>query len=308
MNWWIILAVIIVIILAYLLYKKKQLQRIYAKSRFGYFVNQENLGAIFPQTGEPLVLTEISGRSIITALDEKTRVLAPKPFPEFGGRFIIVPGLLYDTKDVSSQELILYACATADEVIDNATSSRVYATTDEDTKLATIKLGDPTSPSATWKFTPVAMGRMDRARKLFGFAAHNKSSVFAEMPAKFPSWAASNTAFTTALKNGTFKGYLTNLKYPTLQYPTAQVTIKRWGNVGLIFVHESSTSVDPQILLVPTSKDMIFRVFSLQTAIANKETGKLENYTQLVATSGVTFELSKTIIDADNSSWTLVLA
>lgn len=301
----IIVAVIIVIIIAFIVFRREQWRRKFATSTFGYFVNQQNLGAIFPQTGEHLILTQTSGKYVASMIDEKTKNIVPKPFPEFGGLFIVVPDLVMPGKSAPgvAPNLVLYACASATETIDPAKTQRLFAAIDSDTKMPSTKLGDAGSANATWKFVPVVMRTMDRARKLFGIPALGRGA-FAEMPSKLPAWVAKNTAMTEALKAGTFTALLSNVKYPNLQYPSQAAKMKRWGETGIMMIHEGITA-DPQILIVPTGTDMVFRVFSLQTAVPNKETGRFENYAQLVATNGATFDLSKRIIDTDAARWTM---
>lgn len=303
MNWTLIIAVVVVVIIIMIMYKQWQWKRKYSSSRFGYFMNQAHLGAIFPQTGEPLIVAQIAGQYVVVTID-KTASLVAKPYPEFGGRFIVVPGMETPT---TPDGITLYACATTTETIDPKATARIYATLDDDTKMPIVKLGDATNATeATWKFHPVMMGAMERLRRLFGVrGGHN---IFTEMPSQFPSWATTNTDFANALKSGTFTASLKNLKYPGLQYPAGTTKMKPWGPSGIVFISNSATTVDPQILLVPTGTNMVFRAFSLQTAAPNKDTGKLEGYTQLVATNGTTFTLSKTILDTDAARWTLLLA
>ena len=318
MNWTFILAIVIAVVVLIILYRKLSTRRKIGANMFGYFVNQQYLGAIFPQTGDPVMLADNNGRRIISTTDNLGK-LTPKPFPEFEGRFIIVQDLIAaptaETSSISeiktsrNSDLILYACSVSTEIIDVSKTPRIYAALDDETKMPIIKLGDVNSAGTVWKFTPVIVKSTDMIRKFLGMSSA-KGNIFTEMPDKFPSWVATNAKFTNVMKaGGSFTAMLKNLKYPELQYPQAIVTMKRWGKVGIMIVDENKgVTVDPQVLLVPTTTNMVFRVFSMQTAVPNKETGQMENYTQLVAANGASYNFSKTIVDTDTARWTLVLA
>jgi hypothetical protein len=302
------LTVAIVIVIAILLfagYRKSVLERRYASSKFGYFINQQHLSAIFPQTGEPLIVTEMGGRYIATTVDEATGTLVPRVFPELGSKYVIIPDLKSASADAT---LVLYVSASTTDVVDDKVCERVCAALDDDTKMPMIKVCPAGSAGSTWKFTPVVMRVTDKVRKLFGLSFASGGNIFAEMPDQFPAWVTKHVPFSTAMKGGNFKGTLMNFKYPGLQYTSGAATMKRWGKVGIMIVNGSTSTEDPQILLIPTPTNMVFRVFSLQTATLNAATSRLEGYRQLVATNGAAFELSKTIIDTDSARWTLVLA
>jgi len=320
MEWITIAVVIIVVLIIAAFYRRAQWNRRYESSIFGYFVNQQHAGAIFPQTGEPLTLTLIAGRYCASAVDDKTGTLAPRAFAEFGGRYIVIPELNSALADVipsntratriQRASLTLFATETPDaDIVPTGAGAtlRLVATIDDETKMPTIILGEAASANAVWEFNSVEVTARTRARKLFGYS----NAAFAEMPDKFPSWAEAHPEFARALAAGEFRATLKNHKYPELQYPNEFVRMKRWGRVGIILVPSAGSAAelsDPQILLAPTSTEMVFRAFSMRPSAINRETGRVEGYTQLVATNGAATEFSKMIIDTDAARWKLVLA
>lgn len=322
MSWTTIFAIIVVIVILVIVYKQWIQSRKYTSSLIGYFANQKHIGAIFPLTGESVVLMRNASIAnskdlpidgyIIVSMNDATGELIPKPFPEFGGRFIVIPAL--KEKPVTPQgttspavdpNLILYACVKPDELIDPTVTPCLVAVMDEDIKMPVIKLGISTDGTSTWKFIPSVMRPFDRMRKLFG--AQTQGNIITEMPTTLPTWVNDYPEFVEALKGITFSGLLKNVRYPELQYPVSATKMKRWGPTGIAFIYEGDTISDPQILLVPTLTAMTFRAYSLKSAVPNKETGYLENYMQLIATNGASFELTKKAIDTDASRWKLVL-
>lgn len=302
-----ILAIVVVIIILIIIYKRlTAVETAPIVSRKGYFINQKHLGAVFPQTGESVTLILMKDRFVIAALDDKTNAYIPKVFPDFENRIIIVPELNKQTETANDPNLHLYACKTIDDPLDTKDTFFLQVTSDQDTNLPTTRLAPlSNSDAAIWKFVPTIENPLDRLRKQLGLAT---KGVFMDMPDKLPQWIFDNPALAAAYKSGSFSGSLKNVKYPELLYPGKVVRMKRWGPVGVVVVREGDIGADPQILLIPTLTELQFRVFSLQSAVPNKETGGLENYTQLIATNGAIFEMTKNYADTDAARWTLMLA
>lgn len=283
--WKITLAVVIVIVLLIAIVVIRNRSNI-DSVEFGYLVNEKYPGMVFPQTGEPIFWVSYKGAPEMFAAISIIGGFMHKRFAEYPSMQVgFAKSPLHDNLSMLFAR-VGNAAATDYKIIGVGL--------DADTKMPVTKILPAISEDGEWRFVKVSAK----------FAPVNRLAI---MPGRFPTWVSKNEEFSNAIKAGEFNGFLTNLKYPTMQYPTqTPVHMKRWGTTGFIIIGEGEA--DPKVLIIPTGGTMVFKAFSMKNAVADAN-GTYKNYNQLVANDGTApvFADSDKVVDSDSSRWTLTI-